>query len=160
MNLPQFRTYIIRPVLEALGNWSQSAENLVLGTGLQESGLEYIDQDDRSGSPGPAYGLFQMEAATYEDIWQNYLHFRPLAQKVLSFAIQRTLLHPPIEELWGNNFLAVALCRVQYLRSPQILPDRNDALGLATYWKTHYNTYLGKGTIAQALPHFKRACLL
>jgi hypothetical protein len=57
----------------------------------------------------------------------------------------------------ANLVYAAAMCRVHYFRSPQPLPMPSDAHGLAQMWKSHYNTWHGKGSITQALPHFQRA---
>lgn len=159
MDIQQFRLFVVRPALQRIDLWSQSAENLVLGTGLVESRLEYLDQTSNGIVPGPAYGLFQMELLTHEDIWDNYLQFNPklsLAVKLLSGWDQ--LNRPPVEELWGNNFYSAAMCRVHYRRVSQPLPAADDALGMAHYWKAHYNTYKGKGSAQDAYQKFLKVC--
>lgn len=159
MNINQFRLYVVRPALQRINLWSLAAENLVLGTGLIESGLNYVDQVGATESPGPAYGLFQMERATYEDIWENFLPGRPLlAAKLKSMAGFDELARPPVEELWGNNTFAAAMCRVHYLRVPAPLPSAIDADALAKYWKQFYNTPKGKGSFAIALSSFISVC--
>ncbi|MGH6742988.1 MAG: hypothetical protein ACREDY_28850, partial [Bradyrhizobium sp.] len=65
----QVREYVIRPALQRLNAWTQAAENLVLGVAMHESRLRYIDQLDWAGKPGPAFGLWQMEAPTHNDLW-------------------------------------------------------------------------------------------
>lgn len=158
MNLHQFRLYIARPVLHQLQLWSPAAENLVMGTGLVESNFESLDQDDRQGASGPAYGFFQMEAFTYQDLWSSFLAYQPvLRTSVRDLAGHRDLAIPPVEDLRSNLSLAVACCRLKYYRVTEPLPA-NDPLALTRYWKFHYNTLLGKGTIEQALPFFQRAC--
>ena len=44
LNPQQLRDLVIRPTLKRLGLWSTAAEELVLGTGIQESGLQYLQQ--------------------------------------------------------------------------------------------------------------------
>jgi hypothetical protein len=76
----QLRIFVVRPTLEALDLWSQAAENLVIGTAAQESHLTYIDQKEPAGRRpriGPGLGLWQMEAATHDDIWHNWLTAKP-----------------------------------------------------------------------------------
>jgi len=69
----------IRPALNILGKGGRAAEQLVLGTAIQESLLIHRQQLGN----GPALGLFQMEPATHNDCWQSYLNFRrDLADKV------------------------------------------------------------------------------
>jgi hypothetical protein len=146
LNPGQFRARIVRPTLRAIGLWSDSAEALVLGTAIHESGLRYLAQ-----SGGPALGLYQIEPATHRDIWENYLAYRPpLARLVQSLAATRT-----DGELIRNLAYATAMCRVRYARAPGALPEADDIDGLAAYWKQNYNTPLGKGTAADWARHFR-----
>lgn len=150
LDIEQFRIRVVRLVLMQLELHSPAAENLVLGTGMQESRLSYLQQ-----IKGPARGLFQMELATYKDLWENFLINKAvLANKVENFAIG----FPDFEEMEGNLYFATAMCRICYYRIKEALPA-NNPLALAQYWKKYYNTALGKGTIEQALPHFKIACM-
>ncbi len=50
LDIRQFRANIVRPTLEAIGAHSRAAEDLVLGTALQESNLRYL----RQPNDGPA----------------------------------------------------------------------------------------------------------
>ena len=131
----------IRPALSILGRGGLVAEQLVLGTAIQESLL--IHRQQLGG--GPALGLFQMEPSTHNDCWNNFLRFRPdLADKV-----KRTLepgQQPVASTLKINDRYAAAMCRVRYIRAPAPLPGQDDLQGLANYWKQHYNTLLGAGT--------------
>ena len=80
---------VIRPALEKLSLWSLSAEELVLGTAIVESGLTYLKQH----GDGPALGLWQVEPATHDDLYTNFLNFRPeLGSKLLVLAWMRTSL--------------------------------------------------------------------
>lgn len=139
-----FLEEVIRPVLDHLDMGGKASEQLLLGTALIESNLSYLKQ-----IRGPALGLFQMEPATHNDIWRNYLaHQEGAEEKIMDFLIARqgSLLF----QLTGNMFYAVAMCRIHYRRVPEALPDAGDVNGLAWYWKQHYNTPLGAGTIEKA----------
>lgn len=143
---------IIRPALHAVGIWSQARECLVLGTGAQES--QYLYAVQLGG--GPALGWWQCEPVTHDDIWKNYLNYRPaLAQPLNQLrsgeTSARALLRYPL--------YAAALCGVHYLRKQQgkHLPPHDSAELQAALWKTAYNTRLGRGTAQQALPHFQAA---
>lgn len=141
----QLRQLIVRPALDTLGLWSRAAENLVVGTAAAESGLKYLAQ-----LGGPALGIFQCEPATHSDLWCSYLDFRPeLAAKVMVAAGRgtKTPRLPPHDWLVFNLRYAAAICRVHYLRVPHPLPAADDVEGLARYWKAHYNTALGAGTV-------------
>jgi len=138
-----FRLNVVRPVLQRLALWSQVAENLLVGTALQESLLTYTRQIG-----GPALGYFQCEPATHDDCWKNYLKYRAtLAAKVRSF-IQNDdkTKFPDAEIMVENPYYAAAMARIKYLRIPSPLPtDPDDIMALGNYWKQWYNTPLGKG---------------
>ena len=69
----QILSLVIRPALSKINLWSHSAEELVLGTAIVESGLTYIRQWD----DGPALGLWQVEPSTQNDLYTNFLNYRP-----------------------------------------------------------------------------------
>lgn len=151
----QFRELIIRPVLYDLSMYSQAAENLLMGTAAQESGMgRYLRQ---LGS-GPALGPFQMEPATHEDIWRNYLIGNAsLGARVRQLAGYRWVAREiPAKEMVGNLYYAAAMCRLHYRRRPEPLPDAEDIEGLARYWKRHYNTPAGRGTVAEFMDNYQR----
>ena len=145
MDAEQFTQLVVKPTLQYIGAYSFAAERLVLGTAVHESvGLKYIKQLGN----GPALGLFQMEPATHDDIWANYLRFNePLKNAVRDLAGMRYRLRPiDASELIGNNNYACAMCRCHYKRIDEPLPDADDIPGMASYWKRHYNTVKGAGT--------------
>jgi hypothetical protein len=148
----QFRELIIKPALEGLQLDSKAAQELLLGTAIQESGLKYLHQLGN----GPALGVFQMEPATHDDIWENYLAYRPtLAQKIPGTggsAIRRRA-----QELVGNLWYAAGMCRVHYLRAPDPLPEAGDLEGQAAYWKKFYNTVQGAGTVEHYIRNWRNA---
>jgi len=157
MDAKQFREQIVRPTLEYLEPeipYTRAAEDLIVGTAMQESNLTYVRQLD----DGPALGLLQMEPATYSDIHSNYLSYRPdLDQKVRRLAAQRWHGPVPADEMIANVPYAVAMARVHYRRVSEPLPPAHNAAELGRYWKLHYNTKLGKGTIGEFMKNYARA---
>jgi hypothetical protein len=146
-----FTVHVVRPALTAIDLYSVAAEQLVLGTAIQESSLAATIQD----GGGPALGYFQMEPATHNDIWTNFLHYRTgLASKV------KTLLavgeEPASRLLVSNNLYAAAMCRVLYFRVSAPLPAANDITAMAHYWKDHYNTAQGAGTADEFVLHWNQ----
>jgi hypothetical protein len=136
LSLTQFRDHIIKPTLLNLDLYSKAAERLLLGTALTESGLTFLKQFGE----GPALGVYQMEPNTEQDIWNNYLNYRDdLADKIRELKIGMNT------ELIGNLYYATAMCRIHYLRVPKPLPDEEDIAAMSNYWKTYYNSGLGKG---------------
>jgi len=143
-----YLTKIIEPVLCHLTTeipYSKSAARLLLGTAIKES-LNFKYRKQVGG--GPAVGYFQMEPATHDDIWNNYLTFRSdLAKKVTAL-----LTSPGANkhfELEHNDSYAAAMARVHYRRVPAKLPPFDDLSLMAAYWKQYYNTPLGKGVAHQ-----------
>ncbi len=151
MNTGHFRELIVRPTLSSLGLHSAEAEELLVATALHESaGLRWLAQ--RGG--GPAKGVFQIEPATHDDIWESFLRFRPrLAANVAALAAPRPSRH---DQLATNLAYGCAMARVHYLRVPEPLPAADDLHGLAAYWKAHYNTARGAGTVAAFIRDYRR----
>ena len=142
MNVKQFRDLIVRPTLAALDlPGGLVAEQLVLGTAAQESRFEDLAQL----GGGPALGLFQMEPATFRDLWDRYLADPGRAE--LRERVTR-LLAPspePVQQLVSNLRFATAMCRIRYLERPFRLPLQADSAKLAAVWKHWYNTPRGAG---------------
>jgi len=148
-NRNQFEALITR-VLDDLGLSSPSAVNLLLGTAAQESGFgTYLRQVS-----GPALGIFQMEPATEEDIWRNYLRYQ---EGLRHSVVQCTLVSfpTPAALIW-NLAYSIAMARIKYYRDPAPLPDADDIPALACYWKNVYNTPQGRGTVDEFIENYKR----
>ncbi len=146
MTLSEIKWGLIAPTIKGIGLYSDTALNLVTGTGLVESGYRFTSQI----GGGPALGWFQMEPATHDDIWRNYLAYRPeLAEKVRSLLPTNQTQIPSSTLLATFPAYAAAMCRIKYLRSPIPLP-KNTAFDLCQYWKQSYNTPLGKGKVDAA----------
>ncbi len=134
----QFTKHIIRPALKAIDLHSVAAEELLLGTAIQESRLTYLVQI----GGGPALGVFQMEPATHDDIQGNYLAYRQdLTDKVAASCG----VYKSREMVWNLKYAAV-MCRIHYYRVPAALPEAGNVSRQAEYWKKHYNTVAGAGT--------------
>ena len=153
MDKGQLLKEIITPVLIHLDMDSPSAQNLLLGTMAQESLMgRYIVQ-----VKGPALGVYQMEPATHDDIWKNYLAFRPeLAEKVKQLLIPGI---PVVQQLVFNLWYATAMARIHYWRIPYPLPDADDIEALGEYWDTHYNRNPLKGTVSEFVTHYRKYAL-
>lgn len=144
MDCRQLKEIVVVPALTALGLNTPSAVNLLLGTAAVESQMgKYIKQ-----IKGPALGIYQMEPRTYLDIW-----LRLIDPKIALKAKIKLLLgyegKPPAERLSSDLMLATIMTRLYYFSIPQSLPDKDDIMGLGTYWKDHYNTHLGAGSVQE-----------
>lgn len=163
----QFRSLVIRPALKHLDPlvpYSTVAEDLLLGTALVESRLQWL----RQVGGGPALGVYQVEPATHDDVWNNYLRYRGrLRRRVLSMCPPwRTETSPPFDgsEWWPSEDLmvtdlayATAIARLVYRRAPELLPRQADAAGMARYHKRWYNTPAGATDVDTSVHHFQVA---
>ena len=123
--------------------YSEDAAKLIFETGKAESGYRYLEQM----GGGPAVSFFQMEEATIKSMFENYITYRKpavaclyrlgLVERHMSFCVM------------SNIALAVAFCRIYYWRKPGSIPS--DIEGRAAYWKKHYNTEGGKGSVKHYL---------
>lgn len=151
INANQLRLNIVRPALEYLDPhipYSETAENLLMGTAAQESRLgTYVVQHK-----GPALGIFQMEPATEEDIFENYLRYQPdIRQKV--YAVYTESMRS--KNLTFNLLYAAVMCRISYYRHADPLPD-NSPQALGEFWKKLYNTPQGKGSAEEFADNYNR----
>lgn len=115
------------------------AVRLLLGTAAVESQFgTYLRQVH-----GPALGVFQMEPATFDWLQVKYgLQYPIIADREAS-------------ELEWDLRLAIIMARLRYRAVPKPLPADN-VTALADYWKEHYNTKLGAGTVEQFMDRFTR----
>lgn len=145
-----FRDVVVSPVLEHLSRYdlrlqSVQAQRLLCGTALVESGLMYYQQVG-----GPAVSLFQIEPMTFDDVYGRYL---PIQRTDLWAAVNELLIPglgvgAPIKQLAGNTLFACAIARIRYWMETKPLPPESDGvMGLAHYWKDHYNSAAGAGDV-------------
>ena len=142
------------------GMYSDEAVDLCMITFAQESAMgRYIEQL----GGGPAKGINQMEGVTHDDIWVY------LDRKGEDFK-QKTIYPFMINDAFGttlnktlNIAYQIAMTRLHYWRVPEAIPSRDQfdhkkqyIRALAEYWKKHYNTHLGAGTVDQAVSNYYR----
>lgn len=152
LDIKQLHRFVVKPALEHIGLAGLAAERLVIGTGLTESGLVYLDQKGRGGEDGwgPALGLFQMERATFNDHmkWltprEGYAGQPKLLAALRELGCAATWQSDPWRDMAGNLYFAAAMCRIHYRRAPERLPDDLD--GMAALYKLRYNSPLGAAT--------------
>ena len=129
--------------------YSLEAENLICGTIAQESA--YGKYREQLGS-GIAKGICQIEPATFNDMIETYLKYRPaIWNKIIQIS---GVSDPQSDDLINNDKLSICMCRVRYRRVKDPIPS--DLFGWARFWKKHYNTHLGKGTEAEFIKNYHR----
>lgn len=118
-----------------------------MGTAAKESGFQFLEQLGR----GPALGFYQIEPATYRDLWERYLFARPpLAAKARFWAARGAYgVYPDVDQVVWNLRYATVICRLIYYSRPFKMPFLLVPEQLAAIWKQFYNTRLGHGTEAE-----------
>ena len=131
------REAIIRPTLELLGEWSQSAENLLMGTAAQESQLGFRLHGDNSNG----LGLYRISATTHTQIWDKFLVNDPdLASRLRGLASQQQFLKSPHNELIVNLAYATGVAWMVYKRHKLTLLNNLSVRELAQCWLSYYCT--------------------
>jgi hypothetical protein len=130
---------MIEQTLTPMNIYSPGAAELLLATMANESdfGVYRI----QLGS-AVAKGIFQMENATHDDIWLNYLRYH----HDLALAICHLSPTHHADDLINNDPYAIAMARVQYLRCREAIPAANDIEGIWALYRLRYNTPQGAAT--------------
>ena len=103
---------------------------------------------------GPAHGVYQMEEATYIDIWRTFLsRNQNLAMKIL--AKNSYTVMPRANIMDYNLYFATMMCRVFYLRCNDQIPDSKDLNAVWAYYKKNYNTEKGAATKEQFFRNYE-----
>jgi len=140
----QFRDFVVKPTLKQLGVQSKSAENLLLGTAAQESGLGFhFKQKHQHG-----IGIYQISPQRHTKVWDNYLVDQPeLASQIRGLASQHEFLENPHAELATNLRYATAIAWMIYQQAAITLPqDSDDIVDLANIWARHFHCRPGANT--------------
>ncbi len=141
---------VISPTLDQLSMGSPEAKILLLGVAAQESRMGFYI---RQLGNGPALGLYQMEPDTHDDIWNNFIRFRP----ALIYQLRDWYrdVFPTFENLKYNLAYATIMARLHFMRNPDPIPSPDNIEKLANYWKVHYNTKSGHGTIDEFITNYE-----
>lgn len=140
------RELIIKPYLNGLGEYSEVAENLLLGTAAQESlmGLHcYCEQTK-------GLGLYRITAEKHVELWDNYLvQFPELASQQRGLASQQQFLKNPHAELISNMAYATGMAWMIYRRAGIDTNKSLDCAALAQLWAAHFDNGTGSPRAAE-----------
>jgi hypothetical protein len=84
-----------------------------------------------------------MEPDTHDDLWDNYLYYRPGLHTIFDGNFGKDLVP---ERLVYDYRYATQMARMHYWRVPDALPEFWDLDGMWFYYRYRYNTVLGKST--------------
>ena len=143
----QLLDLVVRPALIEIGLLSDNALGLIMGTAAIESGFVHLAQ-----LGGPALGLWQMEPATHNDIFANYLEYRPTLRKMVCGAGS-----PEALRLIYDLRYACKLARIQYLRAPEPIPAVDDLAGMDALYLKRYNAG-GKSRPGEFSERYRALC--
>lgn len=166
---PEHLRSLIQDVLEAILPEMNSPEavELLMITAAQESWCgRYLQQE----GCGVALGIFQIEPATYRDIFDNFLVYNDKWSKRMfeNFQVNKRTFRVHLK---GNLPYQICLARLQYYRFPESIPvttnDRFKTLdgkinfpawehALARYYKKYWNTEEGAATIPEVLRNYDK----
>lgn len=149
------RKYVIVPTLQAIDMWSPSAEILVYGTGMVETGYQYLVQIGNPYNGGN--GFFQEEESDFNDLYQWIINGfnKGLAAKILSIC-GYSALPKDVKCVITDMRFAVICCRLHYWRIKKAIPAANDARGFSEYHKAWYNSSLGAANVDKNTEIFTR----
>lgn len=128
---------VIRPTLEYLGDYSKSAQTLLMATAAMESELGFHLKSEESRG----LGVFRINPRAHQLLWDGYLAKDPdLASKVRGLASQHEFLSHPHQELTTNLRYATAIAWMMYRRKNKVLPAEDDIEGMAKFWRRHFHS--------------------
>ena len=139
MNEPDILlTKVVRPTLLTLDMYSHDAECLVLATAV-------IERQLLSGSNAPhKTGLYNISQSTHDDLWENFLEFRPEIVRKLCDIANQDLRKASLENKFGllqsSDSYATAICRLMYHRVPKSIPVSSDKEAMALFWLKYFHS--------------------
>lgn len=143
----------IKKILVDNGYYTKDMYMLLLGTMAAESDMGRYNKQ----RPGPALGIYQMEPATQQDIWKNYLPAKKEMRKKIEASMWPMV--PKKTQLQHNIKYATLMAVAQYTRACDRkninVPKDQDPWSLAWMWKMAYNTKNGRGTTTHFFQNYK-----
>jgi hypothetical protein len=167
MNTEKYYKEVVEPTLNLFGIFRPELAKILVMTANHESGLF---KHKRQVGGGPGNGYCQVETGTHNDIWESYLIYRKSAENITqhffnidakTFIKNKQYLNER-DTLINNDSYNCLMAAITYIRrelttmndtkmKEKIPTNVNDIVALAKYWKRHYNTAGGKGTVEKFL---------
>ena len=132
----------IQLICKCLGNGKNDVAHLLLyETAKAETGLGSIEDK----TIGAGIGICQFDKFPFNDLKKRSLTFKDKILKDLGVDITKV----DWDDLRYNIFLSLLFARLLYWLKGEPIPKTIEER--ASYWKLHYNTKLGKGTVEHYL---------
>ena len=117
------------------------AVEMIIETAIAETGLGQIEDK----TAGAGMGITQFDKLPFDDIRNRSKRLQPKILKELKIDISLV----EWDDLRYNQFLALLFTRLHYWLKGDPIPATIEER--AKYWKQHYNTVQGKGTVEHYL---------
>lgn len=145
--------YVIKPAMAILGEIKPKANTpascqFMLAVCAQESNLGlYFKQV----GGGPARGPWQIEPATYDDLYANFIRH----EDELLAAMPKIRGDNP-NPLITNLIYSCVIARLCVYRYPEPMPEVDDVRGMYELYKRRFNSLDGAATTSQWLTNWDR----
>ncbi len=124
----------------------ETAVHMIIETAVTETGLGRLeDKTDAAGM-----GITQFDKIPFADVRDRCIKLKPQIEKDLGVDITKV----DWDDLRYNIFLSLLFARLLYWLKGEPIPKTIEER--ASYWKLHYNTKLGKGTVEHYLEMNKK----
>lgn len=134
----------IKSTLKKYNMYSEGMYKLLLGTAAAESEFGKFNKQ----ISGPALGVFQMEPRTAQDIWTEYLEYKPILRAKVKTTLWKNVNLKT--QLRYNLEYQTIMAVVHYKRAEEKnnikIEDNASRWSCAFYYKKYYNSYKGKGS--------------
>lgn len=148
---PDAAPALVVAVCDVLGHGINNvATAMLLETAAQETHLgRFLDPTPN----GAGRGLCQIDEIAFQDVIARTRDVDVyVVQKYFGVDV-RGIEHRHLDY---SPLLSFVLCRLFYKLIPEPFPL--DLPGRASYWKRHYNTHMGKGTVGEYIKNAQRFC--
>ena len=129
-------------ICDCIGNGKfGTAKEMIIETAIAETGLGQIE--DKTVDAG--MGITQFDKLPFDDVKNRSMKLKEKIKKELHVDISLVNW----DDLRYNQFLALLFTRLHYWLKGDPIPATIEER--ANYWKLHYNTKFGKGTVEHYL---------
>jgi hypothetical protein len=154
INKDHLRTIIEISLCEIGENYAaENAVELLMMTAAHESLLGYYlyqDDGDREIEDHLALGIYGMEKRTHDDV-QRVVIANNSKFDFMPFDNARRLIF--------DLKYATQMCRIHFTRFSDPIPNKDNILGLASYYKKFWNTEVGKAKTSDVVYNYKNLVL-
>lgn len=149
-DITQFRENILTPTLDGLQIRDNNLKELLVFTcAVESAGGTYVKQ-----IKGTALGIYQIEPATFSDLWHNFIIRNPPLVNLLTLNLNLHRVPDPLE-LITDLKLATVTCALFYQwKNVKVLSTDEQELWMN--YKKYYNTEKGKAEMEPSIKAYRK----